>query len=551
MKLELKNPWNAQDPESFFHSLLVYLILIAVSINFLNVGSKKDTSSKKETASEFKSKVIREIEWKFLSVFWLLRAALWMNGPYLYTALAAKKFDGEPASVALISKISLMQYIAIPIFAPLVGRFLDQHGFRLGTITGAVLYAIGGLSVCTNNSLFYLIVGRVLSGLGSSMMNNAPESWLVSMVGPHDPSGIWVGRILGKAFSFDSIIAIAAGKLAGYFAAQQGPMGPFQVAPVFLGIAAGLVLLFWKGEDCDPNRLQTEPTSRQEKHSTKSMMSQILELYHEIRRNPKLLFVGGVQCFFEASMYIFVMKWPPVLNAAVMSSFDSTSQTPYGTIFSCFMASCLVGSSILAKYSSTISLETSTMILLMTATLSMIFATLTMVATGTDGQVEASNNGSRKLWQLTIPFLVFEACVGLYFPSIGILRSRYKSTNNQSMMMIMVQVPLNMIVAVVFLFLHALGDARALGLMSAMLTLATSCMIRLLVLKKRDQSTAKQVEKFKKAVKKLVQAQIFLQGMQDTPKKKSLRFNNFNTFSSSFSMSPRASVQLEYTEVQE
>ena len=45
------------------------------------------------------------------------------------------------------------------------------------------------------------------------------------------------------------------------------------------------------------------------------------------------------------AMYIFVLQWPPALKAAIQAShFGAGAAIPFGTVFSCFMASCLLGS---------------------------------------------------------------------------------------------------------------------------------------------------------------------------------------------------------------
>ena len=45
------------------------------------------------------------------------------------------------------------------------------------------------------------------------------------------------------------------------------------------------------------------------------------------------------------AMYIFVLQWPPAIKAAIQASqYGAGSSIPFGTVFSCFMASCLLGS---------------------------------------------------------------------------------------------------------------------------------------------------------------------------------------------------------------
>merc|ERR1712071_103333 len=64
---------------------------------------------------------------------------------------------------------------------------------------------------------------------------------------------------------------------------------------------------------------------------------------------------------------------------------------------------------------------------------------------------------------LTTAFFLFEACVGMYFPSIGTLRSRYVPDSHRSVIMSIFGVPLNALV-VVFLINERLGVTGALGI---------------------------------------------------------------------------------------
>ena len=47
----------------------------------------------------------------------------------------------------------------------------------------------------------------------------------------------------------------------------------------------------------------------------------------------------------------------------------------------------------------------------------------------------ASSYGAKAFHVLIGSFLVFEACVGMYFPSIGTLRSKYLPDSHRSVMM--------------------------------------------------------------------------------------------------------------------
>merc|ERR1712157_487727 len=83
------------------------------------------------------------------------------------------------------------------------------------------------------------------------------------------------------------------------------------------------------------------------------------------------------------------------------------------------------------------------------------------------------------LLPLALSFFVFEACVGMYFPSIGTLRSRYIPDSHRSVIMNLFGIPLNVLVVAVYLFMKYLGVNGALGISSSALALATLCMVKL------------------------------------------------------------------------
>lgn len=185
------------------------------------------------------------------------------------------------------------------------------------------------------------------------------------------------------------------------------------------------------------------------------------------------MLVGAVQSLFEAAMYIFVLQWPPAIAKAVYVVFGGVS-IPYGTVFSCFMASCLLGSTIFGQLMKrSVSTETFTSVMLSFATISMgIAAWVTSSSSGMKGQLAA----------LVASFFAFEGCVGMYFPSIGTLRSKYVPDSHRSVIMNLFGIPLNALVVAVFLSIQKLGVTGALSVSTFALAIATFAMLKLKML---------------------------------------------------------------------
>lgn len=240
-------------------------------------------------------------------------------------------------------------------------------------------------------------------------------------------------------------------------AGKRGPSGPFELSVGFLAAGALLSALFWRenlasksganGEDSKPS---------------------IKEAIKVVKDDPKIMLVGSTQSLFEAAMYIFVLQWPPAISGAISSFFGEGAATPYGAIFSCFMACCLLGSTTFGQLAKMgVATEKSAAGMLTVATLAMGLA-----ASSTSAAV-------MPLASLVAAFFAFEACVGMYFPSIGTLRSKYVPDSHRSVIMNLFGIPLNVLVVSVFLSIKRLGLTGALSISTGALALATASMYKL------------------------------------------------------------------------
>jgi hypothetical protein len=262
---------------------------------------------------------------------------------------------------------------------------------------------------------------KILSAAQPFLLFSAPEAWLVGEYQKGGFEGNWLGQTFGWAYAGDSIVAITAGQLASITASKEGPTGPFTISVAFLALGSLLASILWK-----ENVAKIDNTDSTKKPN-------IGDAWKVMLADKKILLVGAIQALFEGAMYIFVLQWPPALKSSIFASkFGPNASIPFGKIFSCFMACCLLGSSAFgALVSRGISVETMTSIMLGLATLAISIGTFT----GTNG-----------LGLLIASFFLFEACVGMYFPSIGSLRAKYIPDKYRSVIMNLFGIPLNLIV---------------------------------------------------------------------------------------------------------
>lgn len=461
---------TALTPTKLFNTCLLAVAMLTTTFKVLQaVDNKKKANEDPEAAAAAKTKPdsVKDLQRRFLSVFWLLRCADWLQGPYFYEVYASKIFGGAPASMSMISRLFLTGFASTALFGPSVGRAIDTYGRKKGTLAFSILYAIGALST-KSPILMVLLFGRVMSGIGTSLLFSAPESWLVgeAQKSGDDPNGKYLGETFGLAYAGDSIVAIIAGQLASLAATRRGPTGPFELSTGFLAAGGLMAALLWK-ENLAAKSSSNESSSDDSSGGKPSIKDAI----KVIRSDPKIMMVGGVQSLFEAAMYIFVLQWPPAIAKAVAKSFGEGAGTPYGTVFSCFMACCLFGSTLFGQFAKMKGPTTEgvTAGMLAIATVAMSTATYTV----------SSASAASGLPALVASFFAFEACVGMYFPSIGTLRSKYIPDSHRSVIMNLFGIPLNVLVVSVFMFVKYLGVNGALGISSCALALATLCMVKL------------------------------------------------------------------------
>lgn len=191
--MEAAKNWNSS-PSSLFNTSLIALALVTTFIKVLQRASAGDQSAAKAA----KPKSVKDLQIKFLSVFWLLRCADWLQGPYFYQVYASKIFNGVPASMSLVSKLFLTGFASTAVFGPLVGKALDIYGRKKGTLAFSVIYALGAIST-KSPLLKVLFLGRLMSGIGTSLLFSAPESWLVgeAQKSGDDPEGKYLGETFG------------------------------------------------------------------------------------------------------------------------------------------------------------------------------------------------------------------------------------------------------------------------------------------------------------------------------------------------------------------
>ena len=280
-------------PANLFNGLFLGLAAVALVSKVAGIQSNKSSTSSQNAEPE-KPAGVKVLQAKFLTVFWLMRMADWLQGPYFYEVYSSKVIGGLPVSLDLVSKIFLVGFATTGIFGPFLGRLVDTVGRKAGTLAYAALYAIGALS--TRSALLpLLLLGRVAGGLGTSLLFSAPEAWLVGEHQKANFDGKWLGQTFGWAYAGDSLVAITAGQLASLSAAKSGPTGPFSLSLLFLALGSLITSLKWTENVASRSKDEVADGSQKEAKPT------IGDAWNVMKADKRILLLGAVQSLFEGT----------------------------------------------------------------------------------------------------------------------------------------------------------------------------------------------------------------------------------------------------------
>uniref|UniRef100_A0A5S6R2D1 Molybdate-anion transporter n=1 Tax=Trichuris muris TaxID=70415 RepID=A0A5S6R2D1_TRIMR len=299
-----------------------------------------------------------------------------------------------------------------------------RRGRKLNCILYGALYAMSCVTKHFSN-FAVLLVGRLLGGVATSILCTSFEAWVVHENFKLSLDESHLKILFSKAVILNSLVAIVSGIVAHVAASVAGLTGPFDVAFLVLVIMVIVITFTWE---------------ENYGNEQSNMKESLLEALNAIRSDGKVALLGIVQALFEGSMYTFVLEWTPILNQATQSV-DLKNETdnaslPHGLIFACFMLAIMIGSStftLLCRRG--LRPESFLRYALMTAAIALPIPVLLSAS------LMATFGG----------FLLFEICVGIFWPACAYMRGIYVPEKARSTVMNLFRIPLNMVVIVILL----------------------------------------------------------------------------------------------------
>jgi len=390
-----------------------------------------------------KMRAFEQFQRWYIVIFLLVMLADWMQGPYVY-----KLYSAYGIPTADIAILFIIGFGASGVSGAFIGSLADKWGRKNMCIAFCVFYAL----CCATkhyHSFSTLLVGRILGGISTSILFSAFEAWMVSH---HKNKGYPLSKLgdtFGKAWSLNSFVAIIAGIITSYAVAfyerheliKGGPyeIAAFDCSAFVLVIACFAINLKWSPENYGDASIDMAES-----------LSNAVALF---RNDPRIIMVGVLQSGFESAMYLFVFSWTMALEAP-----RGAKAIDHGMIFAVFMESCLIGTTANGLFTGR------------GWKAERIASGLAVVAAMALFVVPQVESFELRL----LAFIVFECCVGVYFPTIGGLRGKYVPDSVRATVMNLFRIPLNVIVCVVLFYIDALGMHNIFLLASGLLAVASA-----------------------------------------------------------------------------
>jgi MFS transporter, MFS domain-containing protein family, molybdate-anion transporter len=375
----------------------------------------------------------------------------WLQGPYVYALYDSYGFEKEQ-----IAHLFIAGFGSSMLFGTFVGALADKYGRKRMSVAYAVFYGLACITKLYNNFAL-LLLGRILSGIATSLLFSSFESWMVSEHQKFQFAPAWLSQTFSFATLGNGVIAIGAGLMASYVADQYGFVAPFIVALVILVLCGIVVLATWDENFGD---------------ATIDVQGGFRNAISALKNDTRVPLLGLVQSLFEGAMYTFVFMWTPALEAAVRAAQpDNEEVLPFGTIFACFMVAIMIGSGLFgALMARQIAPEVIAVFNFVVATLSLLCATVFVERPAV----------------VFISFLLFEICCGVYFPCQGTLRGKYIPEDCRAAIMNFFRIPLNFLVVLVLVKVGSLENHHVFA--AIVLWLALAAGLQVLIVMRRGES---------------------------------------------------------------
>ncbi|KAI1996439.1 hypothetical protein LOZ53_001040 [Ophidiomyces ophidiicola] len=372
-----------------------------------------------------------KFKYTFFTVYILVVASDWLQGPYLYPLYRETLQLSEKTIAALFSA----GFVSGAVSATFVGSLADRYGRQKACLAFCAIYALSCLLTITPRSVYLLLLGRLLGGIGTTLLFTAFETWLVSEFHRSElvKEIVELNDLLGAMTMLNSIVAVVAGLFSELLVGWTGSRTSPFIASIFcLAIASLRISRNWRENYGDERIPKDNFTATQ-------LLGGISAL---LRVDKRIMVLGLASAVFEGTMYLFVVFWSPAIISALKTTYMVPLQSPpFGLIFASFMAAMVFGSQLFRYLMHTPGQPASEPGCSVSTILRSSHALKLVLPVA----------GACLSWSVLYPtetstlwaFCIYEMTIGIYFPSIGVLKSLLVEDSHRATIYALFRVPLN------------------------------------------------------------------------------------------------------------
>ncbi|CAF4117438.1 unnamed protein product [Adineta steineri] len=356
------------------------------------------------TKSSSNSQAFKRLQFVYLIGYVLASAGNNLQGPYRYAL-----YDSYDRQRSTIQRLYLVAGLSTLFLGTIVSSLADKYGRRSACILCGLVYILC-CATLNINILWILYLGNISRGIAHSLYNANFEAWLIQ---DHHNNGLSTDslkQILRNAFVLSSISAIAIGFISQFLVELLG-LG--YVAPIDIAIGVYVIMIVFIATQW------TENYGDKEASNTTSFV----HAFQALRDDLRIVLVGLITALFDATIYIFVIEWTPALQHA--SKWTIYEPLPLGIIFSCHMLFMMIGSFAFKPLSKRFQVQSYMLVIIL---LTGVALAMPVIFPNVQPAVLVS-------------FFVYEFCVGVYQPSISLLRSQYLPDSTRGTLMNYFNIP--------------------------------------------------------------------------------------------------------------
>ncbi|XP_068739915.1 molybdate-anion transporter-like [Montipora capricornis] len=380
---------------------LIFFSFVCSVLLFILAKSRKQSNGGVE---------FRRFQRLYLIVYFMAQGADWLQGPHVYALFSSYGMTSKQ-----INQLFVVGFGSSMMFGTVVGSFADKIGRKFNCILYGVLYGLDCLTKHIPN-FWVLTCGRLAGGMATSILFSAFESWVICEHNKRGFSKNLLCDLFSNASLGNSMVAICAGLVAQAVASHFGLVAPFSLAVILLIAVSAIISCSWPENYGDVSG---------------NIRFALIHGINAIKNDPVVFCLGLIQSLFEGSMYTFVLEWTPALTPGLNLQRKTVNEDiPHGWIFASFMVSAMLGSHTFKYLNKLDSVESFMRFIFGIAAISLIPPII----------------AQEERVVVFVGFLVFEFCVGMFWPAMGVMRGKYLPESTRATIMNIFRVPLNLVV---------------------------------------------------------------------------------------------------------